>query len=148
MTLKFAEEILNWQYEAPYDFYNNDVNADSLKDLLQNPYVPIVDENEELVGFYCIGKSAQVPIGVTMGAYSADLIDIGIGMNPELTGKGYGSMFFSFILRLVQKECNLPIRLTVAKFNRRAIHLYEKFGFVKEMEFSQETTKFITMVKS
>ena len=40
-----------------------------------------------------------------------------------------------------------PIRLTVAKFNLKAIHLYEKLGFVMENEFSTDFAEFITMIK-
>ena len=36
----------------------------------------------------------------------------------------------------------------VAKFNERAIRLYEKFGFTKEMEFESPSAVFITMVKN
>jgi RimJ/RimL family protein N-acetyltransferase len=35
----------------------------------------------------------------------------------------------------------------VAKFNERAIHLYEKLGFVYENEFDTKNATFITMVK-
>lgn len=42
---------------------------------------------------------------------------------------------------------NVPVRLTVAAFNQRAIHLYEKFGFVKEMEFAAVSVDFQTMRK-
>jgi len=67
-------------------------------------------------------------------------------MKPELTGKGYGSEFFSFILNQLQQESHSPLRLTVATFNTRAIHLYEKLGFTKVMEFTA-STEFITMKK-
>ena len=53
---------------------------------------------------------------------------------------------FSFIVQTVQQEHHLPLRLTVALFNKRAIHLYEKLGFVKAIEFSTPT-EFITMLK-
>lgn len=84
-----------------------------------------------------------------MSAYSEELIDIGIGMNPKLTGQGYGFTFFSFILSYIHETFNdVPIRLTVAIFNHRAIHLYKKLGFVKKMEFNKESTEFITMVRN
>lgn len=148
MNEEFAIEILQWKYEPPYDFYNNELNPQSLKELLENSYYVVVDENKKIVGYFCIGDCAKVPNGVQFGAYNAELIDIGIGMNPALTGRGFGTIFFSFILNFIEENfLKVPFRLTVAKFNQRAIHLYEKFGFEQEMEFDRGDTRFITMVK-
>ncbi|CAH2717250.1 hypothetical protein BACCIP111895_04440 [Neobacillus rhizosphaerae] len=144
----FAEEILNWSYDAPYDFYNNEFSVDARSELLNNSYFAILDQQEELIGFFCIGESAKVPNGTYFSAYPQDYIDVGIGMNPMFTGKGLGLLFFSYILnhiREVHGPC--PIRLTVAAFNTRAIHLYEKLGFVKEMEFCQKEIVFKTMIR-
>ena len=144
---KFALEILGWNYEAPYDIYNNEINSESISEMLDNPYYVVLDENSALVGFFCYGESAQVPIGAQFGAYNEKFIDVGIGMNPTLTGQGNGYRFSSYILQHLQGIFPLtPIRLTVAKFNKRAIHLYEKLGFEKKMEFNRETVEFITMV--
>ena len=148
MDEEYARQILTWKYEAPYDFYNNEESSESLNELLENPYYTVLNQNNDLVGFFCIGKAAQVPFGHTVGAYSEDLTDIGIGMNPTLTGQGLGSEFFSFILTYLKDSYkNDAIRLTVASFNQRAIHLYTKLGFVKKMEFNRESAAFITMVK-
>ncbi|WP_370455107.1 GNAT family N-acetyltransferase [Planomicrobium sp. CPCC 101079] len=115
---------------------------------MDGSYSALVEETGKLIGFFCTGSSAQVPIGNEAGAYNEPRLDIGIGMNPELTGKGNGFRFFSQILELAKEEGNgLQFRLTVAAFNERAIHLYEKLGFVKEREFSTNSTKFITMFK-
>lgn len=145
----YAKEILNWQYESPYDFYNLNANTNSIKEFLENEYYVVMDtcSKGDLVGFYCIGESAQVPSGAQIGAYPDGYIDIGIGMKPDLTGKGNGTIFFSFILNQILINPDLPLRLTVAKFNHRAIHLYEKFGFVRTAEFKNSSTRFITMVK-
>jgi len=149
MTQGYAKQILTWKYEAPYDFYNNEETSESLNELLETPYYAVLNSDEALVGFFCIGSAAQVPFGVTVGVYSDELTDIGIGMNPSLTGKGFGASFFSFILSHVHETNNVEsIRLTVAKFNQRAIHLYTKLGFVKKMEFTRGTTDFITMIKN
>lgn len=143
-----AIQILNWKYNAPYDFYNNEENEESIKELLENSFSIVVDERNQLVGFFCIGNSAQVPAGSHLGAYSEKCIDIGLGMRPDLTGQGLGVIFFSFILRHIQEtDKSIPLRLTVAKFNERAIRLYEKLGFKKRMEFSNGTTLFLTMVR-
>ncbi len=147
MNEEFAKQILNWTYEAPYDFYNNEESPESLKELLDTPYYPVVDENNHLVGFFCIGKSAQVPFGTIVGAYSEEIDDIGIGMNPALTGQGFGADFFSFVMSYIQETFHTnTIRLTVATFNKRAIHLYKKLGFVEKMKFSRESTEFMTMI--
>ncbi|WKA54613.1 GNAT family N-acetyltransferase [Planococcus shixiaomingii] len=148
MNEEFAKEILGWKYAKPYDFYNNDVTEERLREMLDGSYSVLVDDNGKLIGFFCTGFSAQVPIGIEVGAYDGDGIDIGLGMKPELTGRGHGSSFFSRILELVgEKKNELPLRLTVAAFNERAIRLYEKLGFEKESEFSTSSTKFITMVQ-
>jgi len=148
MSEDYAIEILNWRYEFPYDFYNNEVNPDSLKEMLGDSYFIVLDQHNSLIGFFCTGDSAQVPAGRQFGAYSEDMVDLGIGMKPELTGQGHGTAFFAFVLRYAQDNYEgVPIRLTVAKFNERAIHLYEKFGFVQRMGFNKDTTRFITMMK-
>ncbi|MGE7946951.1 GNAT family N-acetyltransferase [Lysinibacillus sp. NPDC093688] len=146
MNEMYATDILNWKYDEPYDFYNNELCDESLKEFLESPYYSIVNDKEELVGFFCTGTSAQVPKGHDYGAYAEECIDVGVGMKPGLTGKGYGAEFFSFILNELQQEKNGPLRLTVASFNTRAIHLYEKLGFEKVMDFTA-STEFITMKK-
>ncbi|MFK9092043.1 GNAT family N-acetyltransferase [Bacillus salipaludis] len=144
----FAEEILSWKYEAPYDFYNNEYSVDAVRELLSRSYSAVLDDQDEVFGFFCIGESAQVPIGAGFGAYSEDFIDVGFGMNPVFTGKGLGLSFLTFILQQISNVYGAtPIRLTVAEFNSRAIHLYEKLGFVREMEFSHGDIVFMTMVK-
>jgi [ribosomal protein S18]-alanine N-acetyltransferase len=148
LTEEYAKQILNWRYDSPYDFYNNEESSESLNELLENPYYAVLNQNDELVGFFCIGSAAQVPFGSTVGAYNEDIKDIGIGMNPAMTGQGLGTPFFTYILSYIKETYQLDsIRLTVAKFNQRAIHLYTKLGFVKKVEFNRGTTEFITMVK-
>ena len=147
MNKKLASELLQWTYHAPYDFYNNECTTETLKEILDNPYYAIVNDKEELVGYFCTGTSAQVPSGHEVDAYMGNGVDIGIGMKPDLTGKGFGTVFFSFILSHVQQKEHAPLRLTVAKFNNRAIHLYEKLGFEKKLAFNHQTTRFITMLK-
>lgn len=147
MSENYAVQMLNWKYDAPYDFYNNELNTESIKEILENSYYVVLDYNDKLVGFFCIGSSAQVPVGSQFDAYSKNFIDIGIGMKPELTGQGFGFTFFSLILHYIDENFeDVPFRLTVAKFNQRAIHLYEKLGFYKKMEFTIGSTVFITMI--
>lgn len=143
-----ANSILDWKYEKPYDFYNNERSDEALEELLDGSYYALVDEWKVLIGFFCIGKNAQVPIGNRFGVYTGDFVDMGIGMNPHLVCKGNGFEFCTYVIQYIEENYkNTPIRLTVAKFNQRAIHLYRKLGFVQVAEFSSEVAEFITMVK-
>ena len=148
MNSKMATAILDWKYEEPYDFYNNEQTVEALEELLDGSYYAIVNINKEVIGFFCTGESARVTSGNNLDVYSEDFIDMGIGMHPNLVGKGKGFEFCSCIMKFI--EDNYPsksLRLTVATFNERAIHLYKKLGFVKENEFSNDMTKFLTMVR-
>ncbi|ASN07454.1 GNAT family N-acetyltransferase [Virgibacillus necropolis] len=148
MTEDRAVEILNWKYEKPYDLYNNEISTEEIDEMLGNPHFVVVDQDAEIVGYYCTGKSAQVPAGNKINAYENENIDIGVGMKPNLTGKGFGTRFFSFISKDIERmHPNTPMRLTVATFNKRAIRLYQKFGFVEQKKFQTDAAEFITMVK-
>lgn len=148
MNEEFAKEILTWTYEKPYDLYNNEPSEEGMNELLDGSYYALIDDVEGLYGFFCIGKSAQVPKGNEFGAYDENCIDMGLGMNPKLVGKGTGFSFTSFIIDYIQeRHKEIPVRLTVATFNKRAIHLYEKLGFVKKHEFSTDFAHFQTMVQ-
>lgn len=147
MNKKDANKIINWKYEPPYDFYNMDDTEESLQELLQ---YKAVFNGEELIGFYCVGPFAQVPIGRDIGSYpdAEDLLDLGFGMKPGLTGQGFGFTFISFIIGEVQQKYNLnKIRLTVAEFNQRAITLYKKLGFKTQTSFMANDSAFLVMVK-
>ncbi|QHJ69874.1 GNAT family N-acetyltransferase [Planococcus halotolerans] len=148
MTEEVAKEILNWRYSYPYDFYNNTVNDESMSEILDGTYLAVRNEERELFGFYCTGNSAQVPAGRISGVYPAGYIDFGLGMKPAETGHGLGSDFFAYIKReILGQQPEKPLRLTVATFNKRAIRLYEKFGFKKEAEFKTDFATFLTMLE-
>ncbi|WP_337946931.1 GNAT family N-acetyltransferase [Rossellomorea marisflavi] len=69
-------------------------------------------------------------------------------MNPAFTGKGTGAAFTAFILKEIRRDTSLPIRLSVATFNNRAIAVYEKLGFRKVDDFRTRSAEFITMVEN
>ena len=148
MTVNKARDILAWKYEKPYDFYNNETTDEALKEILDGSYYALLNEQNDVVGFFCIGKNAQVPIGHQFGVYVDGFVDMGLGMHPSLVGKGNGTAFCTYIIQYIKKQyLGTSIRLTVAKFNKKAIHLYEKLGFVSVAEFTSNTTEFRTMIK-
>jgi [ribosomal protein S18]-alanine N-acetyltransferase len=149
MTEDFAIQILQWQYESPYDFYNNELTDESLKELMNDTYLAVIDENKQITGYYCTGISAIVPAGKEYGAYNENMIDLGLGLKPGLTGAGRGRSFLTFILQNIENANieSLPLRLTVANFNKRAIKLYEKVGFITQQSFNSNGIPFQTMIK-
>lgn len=148
MDEAMATDILDWQYDKPYDFYNNEQTEDAMNEILDGSYYTIVDGSNALIGFFCMGADAKVPAGNQFGVYDEDLVDMGVGMNPNLVGKGNGFEFCTYVIQFIRQQPNNPsIRLTVATFNERAIHLYKKLGFVAEKNFSTGSTAFMTMVK-
>lgn len=145
MTEQAAREILCWRYAPPYELYNSEVTEEALQEFAENPYYAICKEGA-LVGFYCTGYVAQVPIGYLFQAYPEGYLDIGLGMRPDLTGQGQGTSFLQFIMDSI--ETNQPLRLTVAAFNKRAIALYEKFGFCKVSSFTNANdVEFLIMIR-
>ena len=148
LTVNKARHILAWKYDEPYDFYNNEETDEALDEMLDGSYYALLNEQNDVVGFFCIGESAQVPIGHQFGLYSDEFVDMGLGMHPNLVGKGHGKAFCTFIIQFIEEQyIGKPIRLTVAKFNKRAIHLYKKLGFVTVAEFTSNTTEFMMMIK-
>lgn len=99
-------------------------------------YHSVHDEHGGLAGYFCFGEDAQVPEGRRLGLYEEDALDIGLGMRPDLTGKGIGLEFVHAGLQFARERyAPATLRLTVATFNERAISVYLKAGF-------QSTTTF------
>ena len=102
-----------WRYEPAYAFY------DSAEDPVTNPerYFAARDDEGELIGFYYFEPNG-------------DVLDYGLGLRPDLTGRGLGLDFFRAGLEFGRERYRPRlIRLHVAAFNERAIKVYERAGF-------------------
>jgi RimJ/RimL family protein N-acetyltransferase len=107
------KEIAEWRYEPPYDFYDGD------QDPVQDPerYYTARDETEGVVGFYYFE-----PRG--------DLLVYGLGLRPDLAGRGLGLDFVRHGLEFGRGRFRpRRIVLSVAAFNERARIVYERAGF-------------------
>lgn len=137
MNMEAAKQIAKWTYEEPYSIYSMDDSEEILHELLDESYFAAFDEIDNLIGYYCFGKSAQVPAGSFFGVYDEENhIDIGLGMRPDLCGQGQGSYFFSKGLEFARNTLSAQgFRLTVAAFNMRAIKAYQRIGFSKVDSF-------------
>jgi [ribosomal protein S18]-alanine N-acetyltransferase len=131
ITRDDARAISGWRYAEPYSIY--DGAPTSVETLLQPrfSYHSVYDEHGDLVGYFCFGEDAQVAAGRRLGLYEIEpALDVGLGMRPDLTGRGLGEEFLRAGLRFARETYAPPaFRLTVATFNRRAIRVYERAGF-------------------
>jgi [ribosomal protein S18]-alanine N-acetyltransferase len=109
MNEEDAREIAAWRYEAPYDFYDMTNDPEGLEKLLGPPerrrgYYAVLSGGE-LVGFFCYSLGGQLP-GFD---YPGDgCIDIGLGLRPDLTGKGLGLKFIRAGLQFGRRRFSLP----------------------------------------
>lgn len=57
-------------------------------------------------------------------------MEIGLGLRPDLCGKGYGKFFLKQIEEYILSKFQVnKITFTVASFNTRAIRVYEAGGY-------------------
>lgn len=137
-----ARAILGWRYDPPYDIYN--LPSDEVESVVkymmdpQNAYSSITDEQGELAAYCCFGREGQVP----GGDYSRDALDIGMGVRPELTGRGFGYEFVESVLDFAGATfAPSEYRVTVAEFNKRALRVWEKAEFQRAERFQRDRDK-------
>jgi [ribosomal protein S18]-alanine N-acetyltransferase len=132
LTQQEADEIAGWRYDPPYDFYDWSADVDDLDELLDaakrgDRYFSARDGTGALVGFFVLGCEEGIA-------------GIGIGLRPDLTGRGLGLSFLENGLAFAKKRYAPDrFRLNVAEFNRRAIKVYERAGFTRTRSFVHET---------
>jgi len=141
-----AKDIALWKYEGIYSFYDND-KTEAKKQWASNIH------NEENAFAMYNGKNELI------GNCSFDYDDednrfmFGVQVRPNLTGKGMGTEVVAAMLNFGRETYGFKeIDLLVAKFNKRAITVYERLGFKTVDEFiwhvNDEDTEFIAMRKT
>jgi [ribosomal protein S18]-alanine N-acetyltransferase len=118
VTVREASEedqrlLATWRYPAPYDFYDGDA------DPVLNPerFFVARDATGDVVGFYYFEPKPPE-------------LDFGLGLRPDLTGRGLGLQFFLAGLAFGRQRYRpATVVLHVASFNERARRVYERAGF-------------------
>jgi [ribosomal protein S18]-alanine N-acetyltransferase len=82
-----------------------------------------------------------------------DDVTIGLGLRPDLTGRGLGLPFVEAGMAFAREQFGPSrFRLSIATFNERAIRVYERAGFVPLRTFDYETNggvyPFLEMTRS
>jgi ribosomal-protein-alanine N-acetyltransferase len=117
-----AVSIAGWRYSPPYDFYDAIPDDPDLADLLRadfrrGRYFEFVDVAGNLVGFFEYKHEVKP-------------LEIGLGLRPDLTGRGLGLNFVTAGMVFARSEFGAKsLSLSVAVFNERARKVYERAGF-------------------
>jgi ribosomal-protein-alanine N-acetyltransferase len=112
-TERLFAELASWRYEPPYDFYDGDPEP------VLNPerFFQALDSTGAVIGFLYFDDRAGT-------------LEYGLGLRPDLTGKGLGLAFFREGLEFGRKRYRPSLVITnVAEFNERARKVYERAGF-------------------
>ena len=85
MNQEEAEAIAEWRYEPPYNFYDWPADENDLAELLDPlrrgaRYFSAPDPGKELIGFFSFNPEG-------------DVVGVGLGLRPDLTGCGLGQPF-------------------------------------------------------
>lgn len=134
LTETMARDVCKWRYDGLYAVYNLSdwevivanswelSSADARED-----YFQAIMYMDALIGF---GRIQPTPDGVV----------IGIGLDPEQCGKGYGRKAMSLLVaEAIQRHPNQRIMLEVRRFNKRAINCYNTIGFKTIASYKKET---------
>lgn len=132
LRLRDAHSMAMWRYEGAYAFYNFGQIAPRAVALFQ----PVLKYFS--AGYYAVERSPGDLVGIFSFHKQASTVTIGLGMRPDLTGQGGGLDFVRAGLAFGREQYAPDVfRLTVAAFNRRAIRVYERAGFVFSRRFIQ-----------
>ena len=125
-----ARAIAGWRYAGALAFYNTaeeEVEM-TVRTLCapQHRYFAMALRNGDMLGYCCFGEDARV----RGGNYPDDALDIGMGIQPCLLGRGLGTHLLQQAIAFANQEYAPPrIRATVAAFNERALRLCRSAGF-------------------
>jgi len=136
LSEEHARSIADWRYEFPYEWY--DTAADPRRvELFANParregLRAVIDDEGELIGFFNFVREG-------------DEVRVGLGIRPDLTGRGLGAQFIQAGLGYASEEWRpRRFRLWVAWWNERALRAYRRAGF-REVRREEGRHRFIEM---
>jgi ribosomal-protein-alanine N-acetyltransferase len=142
MTEGEADDIAAWHYAPPYDFYDAVADEEDLAELLDpaswvSNYHSVKDERGALVGFFSFKRKGSALV-------------IGLGLRPDLTGRGLGRAFVRAGLGFARAKFHPELFvLDVATFNERARRVYEAVGFEPQGPWQQTSpaVEFLRMTR-
>ena len=110
-----------WRYDPPYERYDLDADPSDVQRMLSGEgwFAAEDAETGDLVGFFEF-------------IATGDQIEVGLGLRPDLTGRGLGAGFLEQGLDFARERWTpATFWLDVYEWNVRAILAYERAGFVR-----------------
>ena len=119
-----AEAAASWAYQGPWSLY--DPRPGDALISAEAGYDAVVDDDGSLVGYVCVGQEARAP-----GLAEADgVLDVGVGMRPDLVGQGLGRAFGTVALEYLRERYGeRPLRAVIQSWNERSLRLARNLGF-------------------
>lgn len=130
LTEADAEAVLTWRYDAPYQEYdlaNSPSDSEEIRAAVGSPTWFAADAGDgSLAGF----------VDCRIGEGEAeDEVEVGLGLRPDLTGRGLGAGFVEAIVALIDERwAPVSVVLDVLPWNERAMRAYEAAGFARGPE--------------
>lgn len=134
LTEAGKEDIRSWAYEGRYAVYNLPQDYTFSSGL-----------------FYELHLDAE-RIGYVHFREEVETIMLGMGLRPDLCGKGLGTEVLKAVFRISESVYpEKPLSLAVRSWNQRAVRCYQKAGFFpRGEEFEMNTPggrdRFINMI--
>lgn len=123
MTVDEAADVATWRYRGDWSVYDLSTPQPIIDNLASYLSVASADE---LVGFCCTGIEARVS-GIDE---DPAILDVGMGMHPNLVGCGNGARFGETVFEYLD-ECHpgVTLRAVVQSWNERSLRLTHRLGF-------------------
>ena len=133
LTPEEAGDLAGWAYPPPFDVYDTpDADLFLVRGDDGEGYYPAVDEEGRLVAFAVIGTEARV----RGQEPAAGVVDVGMGVRPDATGRGLGTALVRQVVALAHDLTGATTaRAAVAVFNERSLALCRSAGFESVRDF-------------
>lgn len=137
VTRDHARDIAGWRYPGAFAVYNfGDDVADTVTWALEpgNRVHVLLAEDGSLAAYCSYGVDGRVP----GWRYDDSALDVGLGLRPELTGRGLGQRVLEAACAFAEASLGATsLRVTVAAFNERALEVCRRAGFREIAEFAR-----------
>ncbi len=149
LTAEQGEAMATWAYPGPWAVYDVGSALDP-----EEGFWAVVDVAAEggeagevgvVAGYACFGVEARVP-GL---AERAGVLDIGVGMRPDLTGQGLGREFAGAVLEHAREVTGANrMRAVVQDWNARSRRLLSGLGFEETGEHRVGELRYVVYERS